>query len=54
MWSIRSLHHLLGYILESDLELGLEFINKTDLDDAYMRIWDHIADIPSMEFLILK
>ena len=54
MGFVHSLHSLIDCILEVGPALSLEFSRKVDLDDTYMRIWFHLVDIPSIDFLIPK
>ena len=50
----QALHHLLYCIPKVHPELGLAYLGKVDLADAYMLIWVHLVDIISVEFLIPK
>ena len=48
----HALPHLLRKIVTADPRLGLVFMSKTDLADAYMRVWIRIQDVPKLAFII--
>ena len=48
----KLLHNLLDFILRADLDLGPTYLNKVDLEDAYMRIWVFLTDISYVDFLV--
>ena len=50
----RNLHRLLEYIFAADHKLGLTFLSKFDLADAYMHIRFLLNDIPSVAVLFPK
>ena len=45
---------MIDCILTAPPKLGLTFLNKVDLVDAYMRIWVRLEDIPLVVFLVPK
>ena len=47
-------YRLIDCIIASPPELGPAFLNKVDLNHAYMRIWVRLEDIPSVAFLVPK
>ena len=47
-----ALQRILKQVLSSDLRLGLVYLRKVDLADAYMRLWVKMEDVPSVAFLI--
>ena len=49
-----TLQRILKQVLSSDLRLGLVYLRKVDLADAYMRLWVKMGDVPSVAFLIPK
>ena len=51
---VKALYRLIDCILEALPNLGPTFLNKVDLADAYIRIWVHFKDIPSVAFLVPK
>ena len=50
----KALYRLIDCILEVPPELGPAFLNKVNLADVYIRIWVHLEDIPSVDFLVPK
>ena len=50
----KALYRVIDFILNAPPKLGLTFLNKVDLADAYMRIWVRLEDIPSVAFLSPK
>lgn len=48
----RTLPRILQRIDEANPELGPVFMAKTDLSDAYMRVWLNIVDVPKLAFAI--
>ena len=48
----RALPRLLRHIVNADPRLGPVFMSKTDLSDAYMRVWIRIEDVPKLAFVI--
>ena len=49
-----ALQRILKQVLSSDPRLGLVYLRKVDLADAYMRLWVKMEDVPSVAFLIPK
>ena len=50
----KAMHSLMDFILAADSVLGLKYLCKVDLADAYMQIWVHAEDAPSVAFIIPK
>ena len=50
----KALYRIIDCILGAPPKLGPTFINKVDLEDAYMRIWVCLEDIPAVAFLVTK
>ena len=48
------LHHILKQVLTADLRLGLVYLGKEDLADAYMRLWVRMEDVQFFDFLTPK
>ena len=48
----HAFHRIVRTIVTADPTLGPVFISKTDLADAYMRVWVDIVDIPKLAFAI--
>ena len=48
----RTLPRILRRIAEANPALGPVFMAKTDLSDAYMRVWLNIIDVPKLAFEI--
>ena len=49
-----ALQRILKQVLASESRLGLVYLSKVDLADAYMRLWVRMEDVPSFTFLISK
>ena len=57
MYSTRfwgAMQCILKQVLSSDPRLGLVYLRKVDLADAYMRLWVKMEDVPSVAFLVPK
>ena len=57
MWEIYfggALHHILEQVLTAESCLGPVYLSKVYLDDAYMRLWLKIEEVPSVAFFIPK
>ena len=50
----KLLYRIIDCILAAPPKLGPTFLDKVDIEDAYMRIWVHLEDIPSIAFLVPK
>ena len=48
----RALPRILRRIAHADPKLGPVYMAKTDLSDAYMRVWINIPDVPKLAFAI--
>ena len=48
----RELARILRRIVTANPAYGLVFMSKTDLADAYMRVWVKIDDVPKLAFAI--
>ena len=48
----RALARILRRIVTANPAYGPVFMNKTDLADAYMRVWVKIDDVPKLAFAI--
>ena len=44
--SRNKLKHTIRRVLEANPSLVPVYLNKVDVDDAYMRLWVHIEDVP--------
>ena len=53
MYFGNALHLLINFILVEYPTLGLALLNKVDLSDLCMCIWDRLEEIPSIAFLVL-
>ena len=42
----KALYRVIDCIITAPPKLGPTFLNKFDLEDAYMRIWVRLEDIP--------
>ena len=51
---VKALYRVINFILVVPPKLGPTFLNKVNLADAYMHIWDRLEDIPSIAFLVPK
>ena len=49
-----ALQRILRQVLTFDPLRDLVYLSKVDMDDAYMRLWVRMEDVPSLAFLILK
>ena len=49
-----ALQCILKQVLTADPLLGLVYLGKVDLADAYMRLWVKMEDLPSVAFLTPK
>ena len=50
----KSPYRVIKCILAATPKLFPAFLNKVDLEDAYMRIWVRLEDIPLVAFLVPK
>ena len=49
-----ALHNILQKVLAANLCLGLVYISKVNLANAYMRLWVSMEDDPSVAFLVRR
>ena len=49
-----ALQRILRQVITIDPRLGMVYLSKVDLDDAYMRSWMMMEDVPYIAFLIPK
>ena len=50
----KALYRIIYCILAAPPKLGPASLNKVDIEDAYMRIWVRLEDIPLVAFLVPK
>ena len=49
-----TLHHILNQVLTANPRLGEVYLIKVDLEDAYIKFWVRMEDVPSVALLIPK
>ena len=47
-----ALQSILKQLLTANLGLGLVYLSRVDTENAYMRLWVRMEDMPSVAFLI--